>query len=258
MKLSQKVSIAATNLYHRYKYLFFPSTKLKVECPYCGWRGMEFLPNGTEARKNARCPKCGSLERHRLYYLFLKKMIITDKKIKVLHFAPEKILTGLLRSYKNIEYLSADIDPAKAMQKEDITGTSFPEATFDLIFCSHVLEHIPDDHKAISELRRILKPDGLAIVLVPIKDKYKGRIINKTFEDFSITDPKEREKVFGQHDHVRIYGRDYKDRLEKAGFKVTVDKFAESLSSEIVSRYALIPHDPTCNETDGWVYCCRK
>lgn len=219
---------------------------------------MEFLPNGIEIRKNARCPHCNSLERHRLYFLYLKKTIETGKRITVLHFAPEKILTGLFRSYKNIDYLSVDIDPTKAMQKEDIVKTSFSDNTFDLIFCSHVLEHIPDDHKAMTELRRILKPDGTAILLVPIKDEYKGRIISKTFEDFSIVDPKEREKIFGQHDHVRIYGRDYKERLEKAGFKVEIDRFIDSLPPEIVNRYALVPQDVTCNETDGWVYCCKK
>jgi len=180
------------------------------------------------------------------------------QKIKALHFAPERILTRLFQSYPNIEYISADIDPQKAMRKEDITATSFPDSMFDLIFCSHVLEHIEDDNKAMKELVRILKPDGFAILLVPIKDSFHGRVIEKTFEDFSVTSPEEREKVFGQRDHVRIYGRDFKERLEKAGFRVTIDKFIQSLPEELVKKYALLPQHESASETDGWIYNCSK
>jgi len=133
----------------------------------------------------------------------------------------------------NVTYLSADINPKNAMVKEDITQTSFNDDAFDIIFCSHVLEHIEDDRKAMKELFRILKPGGFAILQVPIKDT------KETFEDFSVTDPKERENLFGQHDHVRLYGRDYKDRLQKAGFHATVDKFVEKLDPAIIKKYAL-------------------
>ncbi len=117
-------------------------------------------------------------------------MIPAGKSLKVLHFAPEKILTQLFRSYTSIDYLSADLNPAKAMVKQDITGTTFNDNAFDIIFCAHVLEHIPDDGKAMRELRRILKPDGFAILQVPIKDHFNGRDITTTYEDFSITDPR--------------------------------------------------------------------
>ncbi len=237
--------------------LLLSKGKENVECPFCGWRGDEFLTFGATARKNALCPKCDSLERHRLYYLYLRKIIPQNKKFKVLHFAPETILTNLFKSYKNIEYLSADIDSRKAMIKEDITNTSFLDNSFDIIFCSHVLEHIQDDKKAMKELHRILKPNGFAILQVPIKDKFKGKKIDQTFEDSSIIDPQEREKIFGQKDHVRVYGRDYKNRLINSGFKVEINKFTSSLEESVVSKYALLP---TKNhvETEGWIYFCTK
>lgn len=159
----------------------------------------------------------------------MKKVVPKNRKLKVLHFAPEKILTSIFKSYNNVEYLSVDIDPQKAMAKEDITNLSFEDNSFDIIFCSHVLEHIEDDSKAIKELNRILKPNGFAILQVSVKDEFNGRKIVKTFEDFTITDPKERERIFGQYDHVRIYGRDYRDRLENGGFKVKIDEFVNSI-----------------------------
>jgi SAM-dependent methyltransferase len=259
MTFKEKVAKKLSDTYHTYvPALLNSASELKVECPCCGWKGPEFLPNGVEVRRNARCPKCDSLERHRMYYLYLRKKIVSDKKLSVLHFAPERILTRLFRSYENIDYVSADIDPKKAMRKEDITGTSFADSSFDIIFCSHVLEHIEDDHKAMRELMRILKPDGFAILLVPIKEKFNGKVIVKTYEDFTIRDPEQREKVFGQKDHVRIYGRDYKDRLEKAGFRVTIDKFIESLPADLVERYALLPQHASASETDGWIYYCTR
>lgn len=256
MNIRQKIQKKVSDLYHTYRPVLAGS-KNRVECPCCGWKGPQFLPNGVELRPNARCPKCDSLERHRLYFLYLKNTIPTDRPLHVLHFAPERILTRLFRSYPNVTYLSADIDPRKAMRKEDITQTSFDDNTFDVIFCSHVLEHIEDDHKAMTELRRILKPDGFAILIVPIKDTFNGRVIDKTFEDFSITSPKERERVFGQEDHVRIYGRDYEDRLKRAGFNVRVDKYTETLPKELVDRYALLPQHVSASETDGWIYYCH-
>jgi SAM-dependent methyltransferase len=152
-----------------YAYTFSFFLKSNVNCPCCGWKGPKFLPHGIDNRINARCPKCNSLERHRLYYLFLKKYIPTNKPIKVLHFAPEKIITKLFQSFSNINYLSADLDPEKGMVKEDIIELSFTDNSFDLIFCSHVLEHIPDDIKAMQEVHRVLKPDGFALLKVPIK-----------------------------------------------------------------------------------------
>lgn len=228
-------------LYYAYVYPLFQ--KRRVECPFCGWWGREFSPFGVIPRKNAECPRCGSLERHRLYYLYLKNIIPKNKSLKLLHFAPEKGMSMFFKSYSNLDYLSVDIDQDKAMKKEDITNLSFPDNSFDIIFCSHVLEHVEDDQKAMGELRRVLKPSGFALVGVPIKNT------SKTFEDFSVVDPEEREKVFGQDDHVRIYGKDFKTRLEHSGFNVKVDKFFDSLSEDTFNKYALKRED---------IYFCTK
>ena len=246
------------NYYYSYIQPFFLRGNDYVKCPFCNWKGKEFHPYGVVSRKNALCPKCGSVERHRLYFLYLKQKIPIDRKIKVLHFAPETILTNLFKSYKNVEYLTADLEPKKAMVIENITHLSFANNSFDIIFCSHVLEHIQDDKKAMREILRILKPDGFAILQVPIKDEFKGNKIDVTFEDPSITNPKDREVLFGQKDHVRIYGRDYQNRLINSGFNVTIDKFGDSLSDVDIKKYSLLPNDVTCNETEKWIYYCTK
>ena len=142
-----------------------------------------------------------------------------------------------------IDYLSADLDPRKAMTVMDITDIHHPDGSFDVILCSHVLEHIPDDRKALSEFFRVLKPGGWAILQVPI-------MADTTFEDFSVTDPKEREKLFGQHGHVRSYGLDYGDRLTEAGFSVTVDGFVRDLGEAEIQRQGLTSHEN--------VYLCAK
>lgn len=210
----------------------------KLICPCCSYEAESFLPFGLITRENAQCPSCKALERHRLYYLYLKTVIDESKPMKAIHFAPEKSITKQLQSYSNIEYLSVDINPKRAMKEEDITNISFADNSFDLIFCSHVLEHIVDDRKAMRELYRILKPNGFAILQVPLK---KG--LDKTYEDFSITDPKEREIAFGLHDHVRRYGQDYKDRLLESGFTVRLDKFFDTFTAEEIERYSLKEED---------------
>lgn len=234
--------------------------KVKRECPCCGWKGEKFLPSPYSVRDEAMCPKCGSLERYRFYYLYLKKIIPKDKKLKVLHFAPEAVIEKLFRSYGNIKYVSADINPEAGMVKEDITDLSFNNDQFDIIFCSHVLEHVEADRKAMKELYRVLKPGGFAILLVPIFDVFKGKKLTKTFEDKTVTDPKKREKVFGEKDHVRVYTRDFKDRLEDAGFKVKIEKFIDSFSDEAKEKYVLMPelNNGDRSEANGWIYYCEK
>ena len=140
----------------------------------------------------------------------------------------------LFRSYSNIEYLSVDINPGAAMRVEDITDLQLPDKSFDFIFCIHVLEHIEDDRKAMSELYRVLSDDGFAILDVPLDVSRET-----TYEDPSITSPRERTEAFWQPDHVRLYGLDYKDRLEAAGFKVKRDDFIPSLPPETIARHSL-------------------
>jgi ubiquinone/menaquinone biosynthesis C-methylase UbiE len=161
---------------------------------------------------------------------------------KILHIAPEPCLADLIQKMEQVEYLSIDLYNKNAMMKMDITDISFSDESFDLIICSHVLEHIPDDRKAMRELRRILKLTGKALILVPIKS-------NITYEDPTIVDPLEREKFFGQVDHVRLYGPDVQNRLEEAGFKVTQLSTGDLVPANQMSRMGLKE-----NET---VYLCE-
>lgn len=185
------------------------------------------------------CPVCRSLQRPRMGWLFLNSpaVEITRQPIAMLHIAPESALTARLMKLANLNYLSADLFDPKAMVKMDITDIQYPNHSFDLIYCSHVLEHVSDDLKAIGEFRRVLKPGGKAIILVPIQ----GQI---TFEDASITDPVERERVYGQHDHVRSYGLDFVQRLENAGFWVRQIRSEALASADEIKRMGL-PADET-------------
>lgn len=221
------------------------SWEKNVECPCCGWQGKVFLSFGTsEVRANALCPRCCALERHRLYYLYLKKVLPTDRPMRVLHFAPEEVLAKLFQGYPNIDYLSVDLVTGVAMQQADLMQLQFSDNSFDVIFCAHVLEHVPSDLQAMRELHRVLSPRGFAILQVPI---HADRAV--TFEDEKIIDPAERERVFGQRDHVRIYGTDYPKRLQAAGFTVRVDRFADTLTAEERKRYGIVSED---------LYYCTK
>jgi SAM-dependent methyltransferase len=150
----------------------------------------------------------------------------------LLHVAPEPALGRLLSGRSNIDYLSGDLGSPFAMVKMDITNIPYPDGHFDAIYCSHVLEHVPNDQQAMGEFFRVLKPNGWAILQVPIEGEH-------TFEDWSVQTPEGRERAFGQSDHVRIYGRDYRDRLAKAGFTVTVDPFISTFSDADIRRLGL-------------------
>lgn len=224
----------------------FQYSGTQVNCPCCGGNFREFLPFGVQTRKNAQCPRCLCLERHRLLWLyFQEKTNLFKDNLKVLHIAPEKWFQKKLKSLSNLDYLSADLDSSWAMENMDITDINYPDNTFDVILCNHVLEHIPDDHKAMQELYRVLKQGGWAILQVPM-DNTKVT----TFEDKNITSPEERLRFFGQQDHVRIYGQDYKNRLENAGFKVKVDQYVKDLDDTLVNKYGL--------KKDHDIYFCSK
>jgi SAM-dependent methyltransferase len=207
------------------RLLYFGKT---YHCPVCGSNVRMMKPLGYDLPvilekqivgsgwRNAMCPVCRSSDRVRLLFLFLKTHTnLFNQPIKLLHLAPEKPLMDLFIKQINIDYLTADLNPEQVMIKMDLTAIQYPDNTFDAILCNHVLEHIPDDCKAMSELSRVLKSGGWAILQVPV-----SKVLEKTYEDFTITSPQEREKYFGQKDHVRIYGKDYIQRLKEAGFKV--------------------------------------
>jgi SAM-dependent methyltransferase len=211
-----------------------------VQCPISGKTYRKFLPYGRNpARPNALSPDSLSLERHRLMWLYLKERTnFFTAPLKVLHIAPEHCFIKIFEGMKNLDYITADIESPLAKVKMDIHDIPFPDNTFDVSFCNHVMEHVDDDIRAMSEIRRVLKPGGWAIIQSPLDLR-----LEKTFEDASITSPAEREKIFGQNDHVRTYGRDYKQRLERAGFEVTEDRYVMELDPEIVRRYALPPEE---------------
>lgn len=158
--------------------------------------------------------------------------LLDGRRKKLLHIAPEPQMSLLFRRVENIEYLSADLCDPRAMVRMDITDIHYPDDTFDIVYCSHVLEHIPDDRKAMRELHRVLRPGGWAILQVPIAS-------GSTFEDRSVTNSQERERLFGQHDHVRRYGLDYQDRLREAGFDVTIDGYARGMRDPTIRRFGL-------------------
>ncbi len=204
----------------------------RVECPICGWRFREFLPHGLQRRENARCPRCSSLERQRLMYLYLQRRTdFFDRPLQVLHFAPEPYFMDF-GTRDNLDVVTADLDYPHVDVNLDITGLPMRDGTFDVVICSHVLEHVPDDAAAMREIHRVLKPGGWAVLMVPY-----DRSQAETFEDPSVTDPAERVRLFGQYDHVRLYGRDYADRLRDAGFMVTEDELAREVDRH---RYGLL------------------
>lgn len=178
-------------------------------CPFCGWFGYRFEPfgNAMVRRDDAQCPICGSLERHRAAFLLLRGKIAPGQK--VLHVAPESLMIPWLVSL-SCEYLNVDLHNP-AMQRMDLTAIELPDRSKTLVWCSHVLEHVPDDRKALAEIFRVLIPGGLLVLQVPIRG-------DKTFEDSSVTSDDERLRKFLQEDHVRLYGRNIKDRIESVGF----------------------------------------
>lgn len=195
-----------------------------------------FLPYGYEKqRPNVLSPSTLSLERHRLFWLYLKNETrFFSEPSKVLHFAPEQCFLKRFRKLQNLEYTTTDLLSPIADVKADICNLPFEDNTYDVIFCNHVLEHIPDDTKAMKELYRVMKPGGWGIFQIP-QDLNRA----DTFEDDSITDKAERARIFGQYDHVRIYGRDYFDKLRSIGFIVEEQDYTAQLSDEEINRFRL-------------------
>jgi SAM-dependent methyltransferase len=222
-----------------------------LTCPFCNGSFRHMLPFGLTSpvlvekevigggyRDNCICPKCNSSDRERLIYLYLKnKTKLLNKRISVLHIAPENNLGRILKDNKN-NYLSGDLDPSVAMMKMDITNLPLKDNQYNLLICNHVLEHVPDDRKAMCEIFRVLKPGGIAILQVPV-----SRIMNKSVENFNLKSDDERIRYFGQKDHVRIYAaNDYLARLTQSGFQVyEFDWTKHSAFDPEKNKYSLNP-----------------
>jgi len=184
-------------------------------CPLCQHAGV-FLSysNFGPPRRNAQCPHCGSLERHRLVGLCLHRLGVKPGLAdRIVHFAPEPVIARFLAGHPG--YTSADLQPGAAREVQDITRMTYPDASMALFIANHVLEHVPDDAAAMKEIRRVLAPDGLAVLTVPLDEERAT-----TEEDLNVTDPAERLRRFGHTDHVRIYGCDFTERLKAAGLRV--------------------------------------
>jgi SAM-dependent methyltransferase len=236
----------------RVSYLIRPLIALflkgpKYTDPIDGKSFRKFLPYGYEnQRENVLSPSTLSLERHRLLWLYLKNETeLFNAPLKLLHFAPEQAFYKRFRKMKNLEYTTTDLNSPLADVKADICDLPFEDNSFDFILCNHVLEHIPDDTKAMEELYRILKPGGTAILQIP-QDLSR----ENTFEDNSITSRKERAKIFGQYDHVRVYGRDYFDKLRSIGFKVQEVDYTNALTPSEIDSYRLAQGEiiPVCTK----------
>ncbi|MBN4051290.1 class I SAM-dependent methyltransferase [bacterium AH-315-M05] len=219
-----------------------------VHCPCCNgnFRKFSSFTSYYKTRKNAQCPRCGSLERHRLLWLYLnnKTNLFTDN-LKLLHFAPEIIFQKHFGKLSNIDYTSADLDSPLADVKMDIHNIIYDDDFFDVILCFHVLDHVKDDKQAMRELFRVLKYGGWAIIQSSIDINR-----DKTFEDSSAITPQDRLRIYAQSDLARKYGLDFKDRLAEAGFTVKADQYGKELNANLVNKYGI--------SQDVSIYYCTK
>lgn len=218
-----------------------------IQCNFCNKSSGAFMSDGFQYpilrllnvvgggfRENATCPHCGSKDRERLIKFYFDKYPDWINNKKLLHFAPEKNLKPFLQQFTLQNYINADLITFQADRQMDATAIPLEDASVDFIICNHVLEHIPNDKKAMSEFYRVLKQGGAALLQVPMSKK-----LRYTIEDSTLLDKKEREVYFGQQDHVRIYGPDYFDRLKSVGFRVEQIKSEAFLDQKTIKAYAI-------------------
>ncbi len=207
------------------------------ECPLCHFKARSFISAGLYVKRiDSKCPSCQSLERHRHMWLFLSEYLKNKNVETILHFAPENCLGSLLKKRRDLKYFTSDYDSkAPSDYHFDIQDIESKDNSFDLVICSHVLEHIPDDKKALREIYRILNPGGIALLQVPIWPSEA----HGTYENPSITDPRDRIIHFGQFDHLRIYGLDFKERVLEAGFTVTMLDMEKEVPDQMAYKYRL-------------------
>ena len=211
------------------------------ECPICGAQRRKFLPYGYgQVREDALCPKCLSLERHRLLWHYLMNNDSVREKIKslptILHIAPEVcMMKEFKRIYKSApySYITADLESPLADMHFDVQSIPMKDSSVDIIICNHILEHVESDSRALSEMYRIMRPGGFGVMLAPVDYSRET-----TFEDDTITDPKERAKIFGQYDHRRVYGKDYLNRLSAAGFEAVEIDYAAQFTDLERTKYS--------------------
>ena len=247
MRAFQKVVKRVRN--QLFKTVFFGR---KCSCMFCGKTYRKFMHQGVKAevfkrhriagagfKKNVRCPHCGSNHRTRLLYLFFElRTDIYRKKVRLLHISPNRHLAHVLRGKDNIDYLCGalfpDRIPAIPAEKVDVTNMEFGDGQFDVVICNHVLEHVQEDANAMREIYRVLRPGGFAVLQVPL-----ALDLQKTLEDRTIVDGKQRKIAYGQKDHLRLYGLDYFEKLRNAGFRVERDNPFENEWLPELEKYCL-------------------
>ena len=228
------------DIYLRYRGFLFAGDK--AMCPICGCRFREFI----SSPHDLCCPRCDSKDRFRLIYQYLKEETsVFEGNLRIAHFAPELSLQRRIREIPNLEYFTVDLDSTMVDYNMNIMDLDFEDDFFDGLICSHVLEHVENDMKAMSELHRVLRPGGWAIILVPLEH---GRAT--TLENPTISTSRKRRELFGQSDHLRVYGRDFPDRLRASGFSVSAFDYCQTSGEELCQRYGII------NERTLWI--CRK
>ena len=205
-----------------------------LECACCGQHWREFVPAGDPIRSGEQCLRCGAGRRQRLLAVYLTEELGGRSHLRVLHFAPEISLSRPLVAVAGVDYLSIDLHPDMGMMQGDITDVPLGDDEFDAVVCTHVLEHVLDDTKAMSEIVRVMKPDGTAYIMVP-----QEMAREETYEDETVVTPEARRQAFGQDDHVRIYGRDFVDRLQAAGFSVREVRTPDVADPETCRKFGL-------------------
>ncbi len=218
----------------------------RVECPVCGHKYRKFLPYGYgQPRENALCPACLALERHRLLWLWLARETgFWNSRPRMLHIAPERCFIRRFERHLGDNYVTADLESPLAKVKMDIQKMPFGDGEFDVVFCNHILEHVPDDLLAMREMYRVMKPGAWGVAMVPVEAARA-----RTFEDPSATTPEARAAAHGQHDHMRIYGADYPERLASAGFEVECADYSKNFTPSERLRYGI---------TEEVIYIIRK
>jgi SAM-dependent methyltransferase len=232
----------------------------RLECPFCGGHFRRFRPAGFDypVLKEKRvvgasyhlddvCPRCMSNARERLVYLYLKtRNSLFTEPLRILHVAPEPNIARVLSAQANLKYVTADLFEPDVMTRFDVMNFPFADCTFDVVICNHVLEHVSNDRAAMAEILRVLKPEGWALLQVPI-----ALALKKTIEDPAAKTEADRIRVFGQSDHVRLYSADdYVARLEETGFRVSAINYATELAAGAMEKHALVP--------DEQIFVCTK
>ncbi len=231
--IPEKVRLDLHYLFFKFKAIFYKGNNVYCNC--CNKNFDHFLPYGNKERNNAVCPYCHSLERTRLLMYFLNnETSVFSTPNKLLHFAPERAIETNLKKLKNLNYITADINPAFADYEVDIQDIPFHDNKFDIIICSHVLGHIPNEAKAIDEIFRVLKPGGFALILTLI-DFNRA----KTFESAEVNSNEKRLEQYGEPDLLRLHGNDFAERLNRKNIDIETVKYFKNFSIEERQRYQL-------------------